>query len=317
MDKLSIIIPVYFNHDSLMTLYEDIKEKVLSRLDCDYEIIMVDDGSEDNSFDVICKLSKIDNKIIPVRLSRNFGQHAAILAGLSKATGTCATMKAADLQEPSEMILDMLDKYRKTKCKVILAIREERDEAFNRKFFGDAYSLIMKRFILHNMPRGGFDCFLIDRQVIDILNMMEEKNTSLMGQILWSGFKTEKVYYKRQKREIGKSKWTLSKKFKLFFDSIFGFSYLPIKFISISGGIIFIFAMVWLIYTLIAKLVGHISVEGYTTIIIIMLLGFGLTMLFLGILGSYIWRMFDAVRNRPPYIIDDIDLDEYKSRNHL
>lgn len=310
MDKISIIIPVYFNHDSLMPLYNDIKEKVLSKLNCDYEIIMVDDGSEDNSFEVICKLSKIDDKVVPVRLSRNFGQHAAILAGLSKATGSCATVKSADLQEPSEIILDMLDKYRKSKHKVILAVREERDEPFGRRFFGDAYSLIMKYFILDNMPRGGFDCFLIDRQVIDILNMMEEKNTSLMGQILWSGFKSEKIYYKRQKREIGESKWTLSKKLKLFFDSIFGFSYLPIKFISVSGGVIFIIAMIWLICTLIAKIVGHISVEGYTTTIILMLLGFGLNMLFLGVLGSYIWRMFDAVRNRPPYIIDKLDLKD-------
>ncbi|MDO4730780.1 MAG: glycosyltransferase family 2 protein [Clostridia bacterium] len=305
MEKISIIIPVYFNKESLKPLYDDMKEKVLTKLECEYEIVMVDDGSTDGSYDEICRLSKIDDKIIPVKLSRNFGQHAAILAGLSKCTGTCATMKAADLQEPSEMILDMLNKYKETSCKVVLGIRQERDESFSRVFFGDLYSAIMKKFILKNMPKGGFDCFLIDRQVIDVLNMMEEKNTSLMGQILWSGFKTEKVYYKRQRREIGKSKWTLSKKVKLFFDSIFGFSYLPINLISVAGAIFFLCAMIGLIYVLIAKVVGHIDVEGYTTIIIVLLLGFGVTMLSLGVIGGYIWRLFDAVRKRPPFIIDE------------
>lgn len=312
MEKLSIIIPVYFNHDNLLPLYEDIKQKVISKLDCEYEIVMVDDGSEDNSFDVICELSERDEHIVPVRLSRNFGEHAAILAGLSQCTGTCATMKAADLQEPSEMILDMLHKYRTTPAKVVLAIRQERDEELSRKVTGDAYSMIMRKFVLPNMPKGGFDCFLIDRQVINILNSMEEKNTSLMGQILWSGFKCEQVYYKRQRREIGESKWTLKKKFKLFFDSIFGFSYLPIKAISITGSIFFIISVIWLIYTLTAKLIGYTSVEGYTTLMIIMLMGFGLVMLSLGILGGYVWRMFDAVRNRPPYIIDFQDEKDKK-----
>lgn len=314
MEKISIIIPVYFNHDNLFPLYEDIKEKVISKLDCDYEIVMVDDGSEDGSFDVICELKELDENIVPVRLSRNFGEHAAILAGLSRCTGTCATMKAADLQEPSEMILDMLDKYRSTPAKVVLAIRQERDEELSRKVTGDAYSMIMKRFVLPNMPKGGFDCFLIDRQVIDILNSMEEKNTSLMGQILWSGFHCEEVYYTRQKREIGESKWTLKKKFKLFFDSIFGFSYLPINIISTTGAIFFVLSILWLIFTVIEKLVGYTSVEGYTTMMIIMLMGFGLVMLSLGIIGGYIWRMFDAVRNRPPYIIDFQDDKDEKYR---
>lgn len=313
MEKISIIIPVYYNRDNLFPLYEDIRQKVLTKLDCEYEIVMVDDGSEDSSYDIICELSLKDKHIVPVKLSRNFGEHAAILAGLSKCTGTCATMKAADLQEPSELILDMLEEYRSTQAKVILAIRRDRDEEFSRKVTGDAYSAIMRKFVLPNMPKGGFDCFLIDRQVINVLNFMEEKNTTLMGQILWSGFKSSKVYYTRQRREIGKSKWTLKKKFKLFFDSIFGFSYLPINAISFMGGLFSLIAIIWLAATIIAKLVGYTSVEGYTTLMIILLLGFGMVMLSLGVLGGYIWRLFDAVRKRPPFIID---YEDEKDRKH-
>lgn len=305
MEKLSIVIPVYYNHENLFPLYEDIKEKVLKKLTCDYEIVMVDDGSKDDSYSVICELAKIDSKIVPVRLSRNFGEHAAILAGLSKCTGDCATMKAADLQEPSEIILDMLAKYKEGN-KVVLAVRADRDEAWTRKIAATIYCFVMKKLALSDMPKGGFDCFLIDRQVIDILTFMQEKNTSLMGQILWSGFQSEKIYYTRQKRTIGKSKWTLSKKFKLFFDSLLGFSYFPLRFISTTGVVCSVGSLLWMLYTFIAKLTGHITLEGYTTLIMLQLLSFGIIMLSLGILGGYVWRMFDAVRNRPPYIIDTV-----------
>ena len=132
--KLSIVIPVYFNHDNLLPLYNDLREKVLCKLDCDYEILMVDDGSKDKSYDVICELARLDTHIIPLKLSRNFGEHAAILAGLSRCSGDCAVRKAADLQEPSELILSMLEKYRDGN-KVVLATRADREEPLHRKLF--------------------------------------------------------------------------------------------------------------------------------------------------------------------------------------
>ena len=307
MKKLSIIIPVYYNEQNLVPLYEDIKEKVLTKLGAyhyDYELILVDDGSADQSYQVMQKLAEKDHKIITMRLSRNFGSHAAILAGLSQCSGNCATMKAADLQEPSELILTMLEEYEKGN-NVVLAVRVDREEGLAQKLFAKAYYYLVRRFALKNMPKGGFDCFLIDRKVIDVLNAMEEKNTSLMGQILWSGFRTAQVPYVRKKREIGKSKWTFSKKFKLVVDSLLGFSYFPIRFISGLGILMFLGALVWMIIILINKITGNIEVGGFTTLAIIMLGGFGIVMLSMGILGEYMWRMFDAARKRPPYIIEE------------
>lgn len=305
MKKLSIIIPVYFNQDNLLPLYNDLNEKVLTKLhEIDYEIIMVDDGSKDRSYEVMTELAKINSKIIPVKLSRNFGEHAAILAGLSKCTGDFAVRKAADLQEPSTLILDLYNKY-KEGYKVVLATRADREEPIIQRAFSSLYAYIMKKLALHNMPKGGFDSFLIDRQVIDILVEMKEKNTSLMGQILWSGFKTASVPYTRLKRKIGKSRWTFSKKIKLAIDSLLGFSYFPIRFIFFLGITNFIASFILLAVTLYRKIVGTINVEGYTSLLIIMLAGFGIIMLSLGILGEYIWRMFDATRKRPPFIIDE------------
>ena len=304
MLKLSIVIPVYFNQDNLLPLYNDIREKVLVHLDADYEIIFVDDGSKDNSYAVMQELARLDSHIILVRLSRNFGEHAAILAGLSKCTGDCAVRKAADLQEPSELILQMFEAYQQGN-KVVLATRADRDEPAMQKAFSNLYAYIMQKVALPTMPKGGFDSFLIDRQVIDLLVDMKEKNTSLMGQVLWSGFQTATVPYTRLQRKIGTSKWTFSKKVKLAIDSLVSFSSFPIKMVITVGFITFAIAVVMLIVTLYQRLTGIITEEGYASLLIILLMGFGLVMLSIGIIGEYIWRIYDATRKRPPFIIDE------------
>lgn len=309
MKKMSIIIPVYFNEPNIPPLYEDLKDKVIAKVlerGYDYELVLVDDGSKDGSYDAMCKLAEKDSRVVNVKLSRNFGSHAAILAGMSQCTGDCVATKAADLQEPSEMILDMLEQYEKG-YKVVLAVREDREEGIGQKLFANFYYSMMRHFAMKNMPKGGFDCFLIDKDVVHVLNSMEEKNTSLMMQILWCGFKTVQVPYVRRKRQIGKSRWTLSKKVKLVMDSLLGFSYFPIRFISGIGVILCLGAFCWAIFIFINRLLGKIPVAGYTTLSIIILAGFGLVLLSLGILGEYMWRMFDATRKRPPYIIDNVE----------
>ena len=311
MKKISIVIPVYYNQDNLLPLYADLKEKVLTKLETDYELIFVDDGSKDRSFEVMQDLAKVDNKIKTIKLSRNFGEHSAILAGLSQCTGDCAVRKAADLQEPSEVILDIFKKYNEGN-KVVLAVRADREEPITQKAFSNLYAFLMRKLALHNMPKGGFDTFLIDRQVIDVLVNMQESNTSLMSQILWAGFETATVPYVRKKREIGKSKWTLSKKIKLVYDSLLSFSYFPIKLITTVGFFSFFISIILLLVIVYKRITGIIDVEGYTSIIMIMLMGFGIIMLSIGVIGEYLWRTYDAARNRPPYIIEKGVKDENK-----
>ena len=307
--RFSIIVPVYYNQDNLLPLYADLKEKVLTKLDTEYELIFVDDGSKDKSYEVMKDLAKVDKNIKLVKLSRNFGEHSALLAGLSQCAGDCAVRKAADLQEPSEVILEMIKKYKEGN-KVVLAVRADREEPVTQKAFSNLYAFLMRKLALHNMPKGGFDTFLIDRQVIDVVVKMQESNTSLMSQILWAGFETATVPYVRKKREIGKSRWTLSKKIKLVYDSLLSFSYFPIKLITIAGSLSFLIAIILLIVIVYKRMTGIIDVEGYTSIIMIMLMGFGIIMLSIGILGEYLWRTYDAARNRPPYIIEKGDKSE-------
>lgn len=306
MEKLSIVVPVYYNEKNLKPLYEDLKEKVLEKLDCAYEIVFVNDGSKDRSYEVMQELAAMDENIKLVNLSRNFGEHLATLAGMAECTGTVAVRKAADLQEPSEMILEMLEKYR-AGAKVVLAVRKDREEPLSQKMFSKIYCWMMRKFALANMPQGGFDTYMISRQVIDILVEISEKNAPLTEQVLWSGFESEKVYYVRQKREIGKSGWTLSKKIKLTVDSLISFSYFPIRCVSVVGALSILGTIIGGIVILVEHFMGSITVEGYTTIVLLILLAFGIVMLTLGVMGEYIWRILDEVRNRPSYIVDKVE----------
>lgn len=302
--KISVVIPVYYNQENLGPLYEDISKKLFGYNEYEWEIVMVNDGSKDESYAAMKDLARKDERIKIYSLSRNFGSHAAILCGLSKCTGDCAVVKAADLQEPTEMVLEMVDSWKRGN-NVVLAVRKDRQEGKGQTLFANLYYWLVRTAALPDMPKGGFDVYLLDRKVINVLMQFDEKNSALTGQILWSGFKTEKIYYTRLQREIGQSKWTLKKKIRLVADTLFSFSTLPITFVSIIGTISCIGAIIWAFLVLIFKLMGLIDVSGWTTLFIFNLLSFGIIMLTLGILGGYLWRTFDASRNRPPYIIED------------
>lgn len=301
--KLSIIIPVYFNEMNLIPLYKDIKEKVIDKIDYECEIIMVDDGSKDNSFNVMRDLARSDSRIKTYKLSRNFGSHAAILCGFEHCTGDCAVVKTADLQEPSELILDMVNSWREGN-NVVLAIREGREEGKRQVAFANLYYWMVRKTSLPTMPQHGFDIYLIDRKVVEIISNLDEKNSALTGQILWSGFKTGYVSYVRKAREIGKSRWTLKKKIRLVMDTLYSFSTVPIHAVIGVGGMSFFGATIWSIIVLIFRLTNRIVVSGWSLMFIFQLFSFGVTMMTLGVLGEYLWRSFDASRNRPPYIIE-------------
>lgn len=308
MSKISIVIPVYFNEDTLIPLYEDMRKVILHKLD-DYEIIFVDDGSGDASWEIMNELREKDDNIKCVKLSRNFGEHAAILAGLNVSNGDCAVTKQADLQEDSSIILDMYDSWKKGN-KVVLAVRKERDENVVKKFFANLYYLIVRKMIDDKMPKGGCDCYLLDKQAIKVLESLDEKNSSLTLQVLWIGFQSDKIYFHRKDRKIGKSRWTLAKKIKLVMDSIMSFTYIPIRFMSVCGFIMFLLSIIGAIFIIIEKLTIGTPIQGYSSMMCVILFSSGIILLMLGILGEYIWRTLEAAKKRPPYIIDEIKQKE-------
>ncbi len=301
---MSIVIPVYYNEDNLELLYDDLKKKIIDVIDYEYELVIVNDGSKDNSYEVMKNLAERDEHVKIISLSRNFGSHAAILCGLAKCTGDCAVVKAADLQEPTELILEMVDRW-KNGSNVVLAVRKGREEGRGQTLFANMYYNMVRKTALPEMPKGGFDVYLLDRKVIDVVMALDERNSALTGQILWSGFRTDKVYYTRLAREVGTSRWTFKKKIRLVTDTLFSFSTLPIKIVTLVGSFSFAGSLIWALCVFTFKIMGLIDVSGWTTLFIFQLFSFGVLMMTLGILGEYLWRTFDASRNRPPYIIED------------
>lgn len=313
MSKISIVVPVYYNEDTLMDLYQDMKAKILGKLG-DYELVFVDDGSGDNSWNIMKEIQALDAAHVRlVKLSRNFGEHAALLAGLSVCTGDCAVTKQADLQEDSALILEMYESWKKGN-KVVLAVRRSRDENRVKVFFANLYYIMVRKFVNKNMPEGGCDCYLIDRKVIEVLERLDEKNSSLTLQVLWAGFQTDMVYFDRKDREKGKSRWTLAKKFKLVMDSLMSFSYVPIRFMTYIGILFDIFALLLFIGVLVEFFTKGVPMMGWSSLMCVILLASGLILSMLGVLGEYLWRTLDASRTRPPFIIAEQEAPEEQEK---
>ena len=304
MSKLSIIIPVYFSADTLMDCYNELRAEVFSQIES-YELILVDDGSEDDSWEKCKQIATIDGNTKIMKLSRNYGSHAACYAGLAVATGDCATIKTADCQEPPSLILDMYRSWEEGN-KVVLGVREGRvDESFSQIIFAKMYYKLVQKFVSDKMPKSGFDCYLIDRKVIEALKHLDERNSAITLQILWVGFKTATVKYDRLARKKGVSRWTLSKKIKLVLDSFVTFSHKPILLVECLGLIFACVAFIWGIALIVLRLAGLIHVEGWTTLSVIILFSSGMIMASLGVLGEYLWRTLDVAQNRPVYFVEE------------
>ncbi len=303
MSKLSLVTAIYKNEGNIIPFYKNFMEEIAPYLD-DYEIIMINDRSPDHSWEIMKELAEKDPHIKIALLSRNFGAYEANFIGYQFVTGDCVTVKAVDLQEPAELTISMYNKW-KEGAKVVLAVRENRNDSFFSKFSANLYYEFVRKFVQPNMPVGGFDTYLIDREIADHIVKMRERNSPISLQILWSGYTRETVSYERKKREIGKSSWTFAKKFKLFMDSLISFSYVPVRLMSGLGLTVLCGTFLYAVFLVVAKLLGKTDIAGYTTLAVLLLFFSGIIMFTLGILGEYVWRVLENSRNRPIAIVEE------------
>jgi polyisoprenyl-phosphate glycosyltransferase len=304
MARLSVVVPVYFNAPNLPETIPQLLALQSALGAHQLELVFVDDGSEDDSRQILLDWQRrFPTQIHVVALSRNFGSMAAIVAGLGVATGDCVGMIAADLQDPPELLLEMMRQWERG-AKVVLAVRVDRDESAWQKLTSKVYYALMKRFALADYPAGGFDFFLIDRQVAREVHRINEKNTNVMSLLYWLGFSPVMLPYVRRARTRGVSRWTFSKKVKLFIDSFVAFSYLPIRALSLIGAGIAVLAFAYALFVLFAWYSKGIPVRGFAPIAILLAFASGVQMLMLGILGEYLWRTLDEARGRPQFVID-------------
>ncbi|MBN1451633.1 MAG: glycosyltransferase family 2 protein [Anaerolineales bacterium] len=303
---ISIVVPVYFNEPNLPDTVPQLLALEEKLTGYKLELIFVDDGSQDQSLAILLDYQKQHPKQIKVvTLTRNFGTMAALQAGLTVASGNCVGVIAADLQDPPELFLEMTRHWERG-VKAIFAVRSDREESFLQKAFSNLYYALVRRFAVPGYPSGGFDFFLVDRQVIDEVNKIHEKNTNLMTLIFWLGYQAVFIPYVRRKRAKGKSRWTFGKKIKLFVDTFVSFSYFPIRLFSFLGIIYAIISFSYGVFIFVAWLTFGIEVQGWVPMMLVLTFTAGLQMTLLGILGEYLWRTLDEARGRPLFVIDTI-----------
>lgn len=306
MPKISIIIPCYYNEGNIpVTSQQLIENESLFERDTSFEYILVDDGSKDRTWEkLLIFKSNYPDKVKLVKLAKNTGSFNAILAGLHVATGDTNVVLAADLQDPPELI-PMMYTHWKNGFKLIIANRQDREESITQKIFANTFHFLMKKLALKNVPQGGFDLVMFDEKLRAEIVKIDEKNSNILYLLCWLGYEYINIPYTRRKREIGKSRWTVSKKIKMFIDSFIAFSFFPIRAISVLGLVLGLIALIYAFVVIIARITGWIEVEGWTTMMVVLLFVSSFQMIALGIIGEYVWRTLDASRKRPNFIVED------------
>jgi glycosyltransferase involved in cell wall biosynthesis len=302
---VSVIIPIYNEYEGIPYLVETLNAFFGEHPRLRPEVIFVNDGSRDTSVERLQELEHKNYSAKIVSLSRNFGSHAALRAGISISSGELVCFNYADLQDPLELILQLEEKTKEGRD-IVWAHRESTKVSFGEKTFSSVYAYLMRKFAFSNFPDKGFDIVMFNKKVADQVKNNVEANSSIFLQILGMGFRQGSVSYKKRERKTGVSKWTISKKIKLFIDSFVAFSYAPIRLVTIIGILMFIFGFLWTIYIITRKLVFHDLASGWPALMSILTIGFGITNISLGIIAEYLWRTLDASRKRPVFIIDKI-----------
>ena len=300
---LSVILPSY-NEEKLILKTAQTVAEILEQEKIKYELVFVDDGSKDTTWEKIKKASNENSRIIGVHFSRNFGKEAAMLAGLANAEGDCCVIMDCDLQHPPATIIEMYNLWMEG-YEVVEGRKASRgkERYLHKKCAGIFYKLISTATKIDMSKASDFK--LLDRKVVDVLLKMPERNAFFRALSAWVGFKTITVEFDVQEREAGESKWSTWSLIKYALTNIVAFSAVPMQIVTIAGGITFLFALMMSIQTLTRFLMGR-AVEGFTTVILLILLIGSVVMLSLGIMGYYISKIYEEVKKRPRYIISKI-----------
>lgn len=305
--ELTVIIPIYNEEKNIPILYDRLK-KVVSELKVPYEFIFINDGSRDNSMELIRELAINENTVRFINFSRNFGHQIAVTAGIDASKGNAVVIIDADLQDPPEIITEMYHKMQEG-FQVVYARRKTRaGESFFKKFTAKLFYRILAKITSIKIPLDTGDFRIMDRKIVDVLKDMPEQQKYLRGQIAWVGFKQTYVLYDRDERFAGETGYSYKKMIRLALDGITSFSNLPLKFATMTGffvsGITFLLSL----YALYARFISKDYVPGWTSLILAVLFIGGVQLISIGIIGEYMSRMSANVRKRPLYVVDESNI---------
>ncbi|MCM3042460.1 glycosyltransferase family 2 protein [Paenibacillus motobuensis] len=302
---ISVVIPAYNEEEVIRQCYDSLTD-VMIDTSYDYELVFVNDGSKDRTLGILDELARMDVHVRIVNFSRNFGHQAAVTAGINSSRGDCVVIIDADLQDPPEVIHQMLEKWEEGYEVVYGKRRKRKGETLFKLASATLFYRFLQRMSDTHIPRDTGDFRLIDRKVVHVFNRMTERNKFIRGIISWIGFNQTFVEYDRNERMAGTTKYPLRKMLAFASDGIFSFSSKPLKLITRMGMLTVLLALVVLVYSLCAKLFDLPEVErGWTSIMMAITLFSGVQMLSLGVMGEYIARIYDESKNRPQYIVKE------------
>ena len=301
---ISIVVPAY-NEEEVLTEFHETVDKALSKLPIDLEIVYINDGSTDNTLNIINGLMDNDNRITLIDLSRNFGKEIALSAGLHKAAGDAVVVIDADLQDPPELIPELIKEWQNG-YDVVYAKRTQRDgESLLKKTTAHFFHRLIQRVGKFSMPEDTGDFRILSRRAVNALNTFKEHHRFMKGLFAWIGFKQKAVFYKRESRRAGKSKWNYWRLWNFALDGITSFTIAPLKISTYIGTVTALSAFGYGIYMVIETLLHGNEVPGYPSLIVIILILGGIQLVAIGILGEYLGRIFNETKQRPLYFINE------------
>ena len=305
---LSIVSTVYYSADSLLPLFAELQqlEQDLAAHDMALELIFVDDGSGDASFGELMKIKAARPATKVIKHARNFGAVAAAKTGFKFVTGDCFIILASDLQDPPAQILKMVEHWRRG-AKFVISVRAQRVDPPLTRMTAAIFYFLLDRFVMPGYPRGGFDLMLMDKDLLPFM-VASANHVNPTVYAYWLGFTPTVLEYVRRERKFGRSRWTFLKKLNYFIDTITGFSVAPIRFFSLLGCVIALLSFLYGLDIIIGTFLGFINVQGFATLVTLISFFSGMIMIMLGVIGEYLWRIFDATTRKPESVIDEIHI---------
>lgn len=303
--RFSVVVPVFNEEEVLPETYHRLTG-VMEGLGAPYEIVFVDDGSKDQSPRILDELAQRDPRVRVIHFSRNFGHQAAITAGMDYARGEAVIVIDADLQDPPEVIPEMVAKWQEG-YEVVYGKRMKREgETLFKRFTASFFYRLLRFMTDIDIPLDTGDFRLVDRKVVEVMKLLREKNRFIRGLVAWVGFRQVALPYVRHRRFAGTTKYPLRKMLKLAWDGITAFSNKPLKVAAYLGLALSLFSFLYLVVIVVTKLLGKSTVPGWASLAVINLFFSGVILIMLGVMGEYLGRIYDEAKNRPLYVVDRV-----------
>jgi len=312
LKKISVLIPAYNEEEVINKLYQRLNRVLVSQNEYDFEMLFVNDGSKDHTLEIIKTLRNHDPKVCYVDLSRNYGKEIAMIAGLDHATGDCVIIIDADLQDPPEIIPEMLRYWEEGYDDVYARRKSRLGETLLKKLTAKTFYKILQKASKIPIQENSGDFRLLDRRCVEALKRLRETQRYTKGMFSWIGYNKKEILFDRDPRAAGQTKWNYLKLCDLAIEGITCFTTTPLRFSSMLGSLISVFAFIYMIYIIIKTLVYGETVQGYPSLMAVILFMGGIQLLSLGIIGEYVGRIFNETKGRPLYFVDELNGEKVK-----